>query len=213
MRRKELELELVQTQVEQKLMLPEEVYARALRASRNVKRTEVWVRSKEIKVATCILWSEMSQDGDDTNPLDRGNPGFLRLCLFLFDLDSNEALDHYKNPSIPGSNEPKKCICSRLMRSQQHRTYAVAMRARGAGNQLQWGEVLPAALRAAWNYSEYDKQASCPPLPSADIAAWEREPDPTMESAKLFITVLGGVFACFCLLDLPAPFGRPRRHS
>ena len=83
----------------------------------------------------------MSQDGVDTNPPDRGNPDLLRLCL-------NEALDHCKNPSMPGSNEPK-CICSRAMRSQQYRAYAVAMRIRGAGNQLQWGEVLPAALRAA----------------------------------------------------------------
>jgi hypothetical protein len=125
----------------------------------------------------------MSQDEDGTNPPDRGNPDLLRLCLFLFDLD------HCKTPIIPCSNEPK-CICSRVMRSQQYRAYAVAMRVRSAGNQLQWGEVLPAALRAAWNYPEYDKQPSCPPLPSADIAAWEREPDPTMESAKLFITVL-----------------------
>jgi hypothetical protein len=50
--------------------------------------------------------------------------------------------------------------------------------------------MLPAALRAAWNYPEYDKQPPCPPLPSADIAAWHREPDPTMETAKLFTTVL-----------------------
>jgi hypothetical protein len=76
------------------------------------------------------------------------------------------------------------------MRSQQYRTYAVAMRFRGAGNELQLGEVLPAALRAAWNYPEYDKQPPCPPLLSFDIAAWERKPDPTMESTKLFITVL-----------------------
>jgi hypothetical protein len=82
----------------------------------------------------------------------------LRLCLFLFDLDPNEALDHCKKPNTPGFNE-SKCIFSRLMRSQQYRTYAVAMRVRGAGNQLQWGEVLPAALRAARNYPEYDKQA------------------------------------------------------
>ena len=66
----------------------------------------------------------------------------------------------------------------------------MAVRVRGAGNQLQWGKVLPVALRAAWNYPEYDKQHPCPSLPSADIAAWEREPDPTMESTKLFITVL-----------------------
>ena len=131
----------------------------------------------------------MSQDGDDTNPPDRGNPDLLRLCLFLFDLDPNEALDHCKNPSMPGFNK-SKCICSRVMRSQQPRTYAVAMRVRGAGNQLQWGEVLPAALRAAWNYPEYDKQTPCPSLPSTGIAALEREPDPTMESAKIFITVL-----------------------
>jgi hypothetical protein len=147
------------------------------------------MRSKEIKVLKCIFWYEMSQDGDDTIPPDRGNPDLLRLCLFPFSPDPNEALDHCKNPSLPGFNEPK-CICSRVMRSKQFRTYAVAMRVRGAGNQLQWGEVLPAALRAAWNYSEYDKQASCPLLPSADIAAWEREPDPTMESAKIFISVL-----------------------
>ena len=130
----------------------------------------------------------MSQAEDDTNPPDRGNPDILRLCLLLFDLDSNEALDHCKNPNISGFDEPK-CICSRVMPSQQYRTYAVAMRVRGAGNQLQWGEVLPAALRAAWNYPEYDKQAPCPPLPSADIVTSEREPDPMMESAKLFITV------------------------
>jgi hypothetical protein len=76
------------------------------------------------------------------------------------------------------------------MRSQLYRTYAVAMRVRGAGNQHQWGEVLPAALRAAWNYTEYDKQPPCPPLPSADIEAREREPDLTIQSAKLFIAVL-----------------------
>ena len=61
------------------------------------------------------------------------------------------------------------------MRSQQYRACAVAMRV---------------ALWAAWNYPEYNKQPPCPSLPSADIAAWEREPNPTMESAKLFITVL-----------------------
>jgi hypothetical protein len=107
------------------------------------------MRSKEIKVVTGILWSKMSQDEDDTNPPDRGNPDLLRLFLFLFDLGPNEALDHCKNPSMPGSNE-HKCICSRAMRSQQYRAYAVAMRVRGAGNKLQWGEVLPVALRAAW---------------------------------------------------------------
>jgi hypothetical protein len=47
----------------------------------------------------------MSQAEDDTNPPDRGNPDILRLCLLLFDLDSNEALDHCKNPSMPGSIE------------------------------------------------------------------------------------------------------------
>jgi hypothetical protein len=112
----------------------------------------------------------------------------LRLCLFLFDLDPNKAFDHCKNPSMPGPNEPK-CICSRVMRSQQYRAYAVAMRVRGSGN-LQLGKVLPAALRAAWNYPEYDKQLPYPTLPSPDIAAWEREPDPTMESARLVIAVL-----------------------
>ena len=39
----ELELELIQTQMAQKPMLRAEVYARALRASQNVKRAEVWV--------------------------------------------------------------------------------------------------------------------------------------------------------------------------
>jgi hypothetical protein len=38
----ELELELKQTQMTQKPMLRVEVYARALRASQNVKRAEVW---------------------------------------------------------------------------------------------------------------------------------------------------------------------------
>jgi hypothetical protein len=37
------ELELIQTQMAQKPMLRAEVYARALRASQNVKRAEVWV--------------------------------------------------------------------------------------------------------------------------------------------------------------------------
>jgi hypothetical protein len=57
------------------------------------------MRSKEIKLMTCILWSEMSQDGDDTNPPDRGNPDLLRQCLLLFDFDPNEALDQFENPS------------------------------------------------------------------------------------------------------------------
>jgi hypothetical protein len=39
----ELELELIQTQMAQKLILRVEVYARALRASQDVKRAEVWV--------------------------------------------------------------------------------------------------------------------------------------------------------------------------
>jgi hypothetical protein len=39
----ELELELIQTQMVHKPMLRAEVYARALRASQNVKRAEVWV--------------------------------------------------------------------------------------------------------------------------------------------------------------------------
>ena len=39
----ELELELIQTRMAQKPVLRAEVYARALRASQNVKRAEVWV--------------------------------------------------------------------------------------------------------------------------------------------------------------------------
>jgi hypothetical protein len=39
---RELELELIQTQMAQKQLLRAEVYARALRASQNVKRAEVW---------------------------------------------------------------------------------------------------------------------------------------------------------------------------
>jgi hypothetical protein len=46
----ELELELIQTQMAQKPMLRVEVYARALRASQNVKRAEVWVGAR------CDLW-------------------------------------------------------------------------------------------------------------------------------------------------------------
>jgi hypothetical protein len=52
------------------------------------------MRSKDLKVLTCFLWSEMSQDEDETNPPDRGNPYLFRLCPFLFDLDPNEALDY-----------------------------------------------------------------------------------------------------------------------
>ena len=42
----ELELELIQTQMAQKPMLLAEVYARALSASQNVKRAEVWVGAR-----------------------------------------------------------------------------------------------------------------------------------------------------------------------
>jgi|AntAceMinimDraft_5_1070358.scaffolds.fasta_scaffold168316_1 hypothetical protein len=42
----ELELELIQTQVAQKPILRAEVYARALRASQNLKRAEVWVGAR-----------------------------------------------------------------------------------------------------------------------------------------------------------------------
>jgi hypothetical protein len=42
----ELELELMQTQMAQKPVLRAEVYARALRASKNVKRAEVWVDAR-----------------------------------------------------------------------------------------------------------------------------------------------------------------------
>jgi hypothetical protein len=52
------------------------------------------------------------------------------------------------------------------------------------------GEVLPAALRATWNYLEYDKQPPCPTLLSTDIATWERGPEYTMECAIFFITAL-----------------------
>jgi hypothetical protein len=153
----------------------------------------------------------MSQDEDDTNPPDRGNPDLLRLYLLLFDLDPNEALDLCKNARMSGSNE-LKCICSRVMRLQQYRAYAVAMRVRGAGNQLQWGKVLPAALRAAWNYPEYKKQ---PPLPTpfkcrhrslgAGAGSFDGERKTFHHRA--------GALACFSLLDLPAPFGMPRRLS
>jgi hypothetical protein len=131
----------------------------------------------------------MSQDEGDTSPPDRANPDLLRLCLLLFEPNPIEALDHCRNPLLPGSSEPK-CTCSRVMRSQQYRAYAMAMGVRGGGNQIQWKKVLPDALRAAWNYTEPSKQVPCPPLPSAHIEAWEREPDPTMESAKLFIALL-----------------------
>jgi hypothetical protein len=46
----ELELELIQTQMAQKPMLLAEVCARALRASHNVKGTEVWVGAR------CAWW-------------------------------------------------------------------------------------------------------------------------------------------------------------
>jgi hypothetical protein len=46
----ELELELIPTQMAQKPMLQAEVYARALRASQNVKRAEVWVGAR------CASW-------------------------------------------------------------------------------------------------------------------------------------------------------------
>jgi hypothetical protein len=42
----EFELELIQTQMTQKPMLRAEVYARALRASQNVKRAEMWVGAR-----------------------------------------------------------------------------------------------------------------------------------------------------------------------
>ena len=45
-----MELELIQTQMAQKPMLRAEVYARALRASQNVKRAEMWVGAR------CALW-------------------------------------------------------------------------------------------------------------------------------------------------------------
>jgi hypothetical protein len=45
-----LELELIQTKMVQKPMLWEEVNARALRASQNAKRAEVWVGAR------CALW-------------------------------------------------------------------------------------------------------------------------------------------------------------
>jgi hypothetical protein len=44
--RVELELELIQTQMAEKLMLRAEVYAHALRASQNVKRVEVLVGAR-----------------------------------------------------------------------------------------------------------------------------------------------------------------------
>jgi len=42
----ELELDLILTQIAQKQMLRVEVYVRALRASQNVKRAEVWVGAR-----------------------------------------------------------------------------------------------------------------------------------------------------------------------
>jgi hypothetical protein len=42
----ELELELIQTRMAQKPMLRANVYARALRASQNVKRAEVWLGAR-----------------------------------------------------------------------------------------------------------------------------------------------------------------------
>jgi hypothetical protein len=42
----ELELELIQTQMAQKPILRAEVYARALRASHNVEKAEVWVGAR-----------------------------------------------------------------------------------------------------------------------------------------------------------------------
>jgi hypothetical protein len=41
-----LELELIHTQMAQKPKLRAEVYARALRASQNVKQAEVWVGAR-----------------------------------------------------------------------------------------------------------------------------------------------------------------------
>ena len=43
-------LDLIQTQVAQRPMLRVEVYARALRASQNMKRAEEWVGAR------CTLW-------------------------------------------------------------------------------------------------------------------------------------------------------------
>jgi hypothetical protein len=46
----ELELELIQIQMAHKPMLRTEVHARALRASQNMKKAEVWVGAR------CALW-------------------------------------------------------------------------------------------------------------------------------------------------------------
>jgi hypothetical protein len=46
----ELELELIQTQMAQKPMPRAEVYVRALRASQNMKRAEVWAGAR------CAWW-------------------------------------------------------------------------------------------------------------------------------------------------------------
>jgi hypothetical protein len=40
------DFELIQTQIAQKPMLRAEVYARALRASQNVRRAELWVGAR-----------------------------------------------------------------------------------------------------------------------------------------------------------------------
>jgi hypothetical protein len=42
----ELELELIRTQMAQKPVLRDDVYARALRASKNVKRDGLWVGAR-----------------------------------------------------------------------------------------------------------------------------------------------------------------------
>jgi hypothetical protein len=69
----ELELELIQTQMAQKPMPRAEVYARALRASQNVKRAEVGGRAMRLisdysgwAEGSCVTRKNKDQGGNDS---------------------------------------------------------------------------------------------------------------------------------------------------
>ena len=129
------------------------------------------------------------QDEDPRNPPDKGNPDCLLLHHVLFDFHSSDAEDHCTNDR-KGDGSTAKCVCARAMRSQVYRGFGLAMGVTGAGNQQRWGKVVPAVVRAAWDYPEPPKVEPCPPLDALHIEAFDSEPNPASSEAKMFVDLL-----------------------
>ena len=122
-------------------------------------------------------------------PPDKGNPDCLLLHSVFFEFPSYDATAYCTNDKN-SDESTEQCVCAGVMRSQVFRGFGLAMGVTGAGNLQRWGKVVPAVVRAAWDYPEPPKTKPCPSLNALHIEAFDWEPMPTFEEAIMFVHLL-----------------------